>query len=296
MTTPPICDYEDSDYQQVFWDAGERAYEDQVEAVALHHLLPKEGGKRLLELGAGTGRNTPRYSGYQQVVLVDYSATQLSQAVERLGVSQRYRYFAADVAHLPFAPSSFDAATMIRTLHHIVDVPAVLQEVEGVLNGGAAFILEYANKRNLKAILRYVLHRQEWNPFAHETVEFVKLNFNFHPRKVREWLEQAGFAIERQRTVSHFRLGWMKKHLPLKLLVGLDALLQPSGEFIQLSPSIFLRARVKKTTTPIPDELVLCCPSCGFSPLEEQPQVINCPKCKRRYAVKKGIADFRMRD
>ena len=28
MNTPPVCDYEGSDYQQSFWDAGQRAYED----------------------------------------------------------------------------------------------------------------------------------------------------------------------------------------------------------------------------------------------------------------------------
>lgn len=106
---------------------------------------------------------------------------------------------------------------------------------------------------------------------------------------------QTGFAIERQRTVSHFRLGWLKKHIPLKFLVGLDALLQPSGEFVQLSPSIFLRARVRKAATPMPDALVLRCPVCGFSPLEEQSKVITCPKCRRRYAVEKGIADFRLK-
>ena len=48
---PPICDYEDSDYQTSFWDQGEREYEDQAEAVALSRLLPKQG-KLLLEVGA----------------------------------------------------------------------------------------------------------------------------------------------------------------------------------------------------------------------------------------------------
>ena len=55
---PPICDYEDSDYQTTFWDEGGRAYEDQAEAVALGRLLPTSG-KQMLEIGAGAGRNTP---------------------------------------------------------------------------------------------------------------------------------------------------------------------------------------------------------------------------------------------
>ena len=57
--TPPVCDYEGSDYQSSFWDKGGREYEDRTEAIALRRLLP-EKGRNLLELGAGAGRNTPR--------------------------------------------------------------------------------------------------------------------------------------------------------------------------------------------------------------------------------------------
>ena len=67
---PAICDYEGSDYQQAFWDRGGRAYEDAVEAIALRRLLPG-AGQRVLDLGAGAGRNVPRYAGFEQVVLLD---------------------------------------------------------------------------------------------------------------------------------------------------------------------------------------------------------------------------------
>ena len=95
-TTPPVCSYEGSDYQDSFWDTGTRRYEDAVEAVALKRLL-NQPGKLMLELGAGAGRNTPRYADWQRVVLLDYSRTQLLQARERLGDSQRYVYVAADI-------------------------------------------------------------------------------------------------------------------------------------------------------------------------------------------------------
>ncbi len=42
--------------------------------------------------------------------------------------------------------------TMIRTLHHAMDAPGVLREVSEVLAPGGAFVLEFANKLNLKAI------------------------------------------------------------------------------------------------------------------------------------------------
>lgn len=98
--SPPVCDYEGSDYQTTFWDQGGRAYEDQAEAIALRRMLP-DSGHLLLELGAGAGRNTPRYAGYEQIVLLDYSRTQLAQARARLGDSARYIYVAADIYKIP---------------------------------------------------------------------------------------------------------------------------------------------------------------------------------------------------
>jgi len=69
---PPICDYEGSDYQTSFWEQGGRSYEDGAEVVALKRMMPSSG-KLLLEVGAGAGRNTPRYTGFERVVLMDYS-------------------------------------------------------------------------------------------------------------------------------------------------------------------------------------------------------------------------------
>ena len=94
--TPPVCDYEGSDYQQSFWEQGGRQYEDLSEAIALKRMLPK-GGKLMLEVGAGAGRNTPRYAGYERIVVMDYSTTQLAQAQQRLGQSDKFIYVAADV-------------------------------------------------------------------------------------------------------------------------------------------------------------------------------------------------------
>jgi len=309
---PPVCDYEGSDYQASFWDSGGRAYEDRCEAIALKRLLPKNG-KLLLELGAGAGRNTPRYAGFERVVLLDYSRTQLQQAQARLGRSDRFIFVAADVYRLPFVDGLFDAATMIRTLHHMADAPKALRQVRNVLQPGATFILEYANKQNLKAILRYALRRQEWNPFTLEPVEFAKLNFDFHPRAVRGWLKVAGFKVERTLTVSHFRLGFLKQWMPADILAGLDALFQPTGALFQLTPSVFVRCRAVGRDGIPPmvgrDNIssYFKCPECGHAPLKtvgrdsippttglkEKTGYLACPSCRRKWAVKEGIYDFR---
>lgn len=295
MSHHPICDYEGSDYQASFWEQGGREYEDQAEAIALRRLLP-ESGELMLELGAGAGRNTPRYAGFERVVLLDYSHTQLQQAQERLGCSDRYIYVAADIYRLPFVDGLFEAATMIRTLHHMADVPAALRQVRQVLQPGATFVLEFANKQNLKAILRYCLGRQEWNPFTLEAVEFADLNFDFHPKAVRKWLIDAGFITEKILTVSHFRLGLLKRLLPTGFLVWLDSLAQWTGSLWQLTPSVFTRNRAVGKTAIAKTGEFFKCPECSHTPLREKKNLLTCPECNRRYPLREGIYDFRSAD
>lgn len=299
MTTPPICDYEGSDYQISFWDKGGREYEDRTEAIALRRLLPK-GGHLLLELGAGAGRNTPRYLGFDRIVLLDYSRTQLEQAQQRLGKSDRYIYIAADVYRLPFIDGLFDAATMIRVLHHMADAPKALEQVKNVMRLDGVFILEYANKLNLKAILRYLLGRQTWSPFTLEPVEFVKLNFDFHPKAIRNWLENLGFAVEKILTLSYFRVGLLKRLVPTSILVSLDSLLQRTGNWWQLSPSVFVRAKYvgRNGIPPAVDrqDTILSyfkCPDCGQSSLVDKTEHLECSSCGKKWGVKDGIYDFR---
>ena len=295
MTTPPICDYEGSDYQSSFWGQGGRAYEDRTEAIALKRLLPS-GGRLLLELGAGAGRNTPRYLGFDRIVLLDYSRTQLEQALQRLGKSDRYIYVAAYVYRLPFVAELFDAATMIRVLHHMADAPKALGQVKNVLGAGGVFVLEYANKLNLKAILRYLLGRQTWSPFTLEPVEFVKLNFDFHPKAVRGWLENLDLRIERTLTLSHFRVGLLKRIVPTGILVFLDSLFQWTGAWWQLSPSVFVRA-VRRDGIPLhgQDNILsyFKCPDCESSPLVDNTDFLECSNCGKKWGVRDGIYDFR---
>jgi ubiquinone/menaquinone biosynthesis C-methylase UbiE len=294
MTTPPVCDYEGSDYQQRFWEEGGRAYEDQAEALALKKLLPVKG-KHLLELGAGAGRNTPRYAGFEQVTLVDYSTTQLGQAIERLGNSARYRYIAANIYRLPFGPNSFDAATMIRTLHHFSAPDKALAQVKDCLANGAVFILEFANKRNLKALIRYLIGWQKWNPFARESVEFAELNFDFHPKSVKTMLKDLGFDIQRQISVSYLRAGIFKR-LPMGILMAKERVLQSLFSWTAYSPSVFLRAVMPGTPKALAETQLFRCPACGHYPLEDTPPLITCDSCGRSFPVKNGIYDFRVKE
>lgn len=287
-----VCDYEESSYRTDFWEGQGREYEDLAERRALRRLLPLQG-HRLLDVGAGFGRLSEFYGGYEQVVLLDYSLSLLRQARARLGDGPEKVYVAADFYTMPFAPASFDAAMMVRVMHHVEDVPGLLGEVARVLAGGSTFVLEHASKRHLKSILRYAARRQDWNPFDPEPYEFVEMNFDFHPDWMRQRLAEAMFHVKRILTVSHFRLPLLKRLVPAPLLAALDGLCQPTGAWWQLTPSVFLQAQTSGPPAEPTAQLVFRCPACGHEPLASSPAAMSCPGCGRQWPIEGGIHNFK---
>jgi hypothetical protein len=161
-----------------------------------------------------------------------------------------------------------------------------------VLAENAQFLLEFANKRNLKSILRYFAGRQQWNPFSPQQVEFAALNFDFHPKSVRRLLRENHFSIERQLNVSQFRVSWLKRHVPLKALVALDSALQWTGAFAQYSPSVWTLARASGAPAPSYQGGFFACPVCG-STLPEVNSSQTCPQCAHHWSYADGIHEFR---
>lgn len=294
--TPPICDYEGSTYRTDFWEGKGRDYEDRIERIALNKLLPFNGGRRLLEVGAGYGRLTPMYHAYEQVVVMDYSLTHIQQAQELHGKHHRYVYVVADVYNLPFRPGGFDAATMIRVIHHLRDVPRALQQVRAALAPQGIFVLEHANKRNFKAMLRHAANQQDWSPYTREPHEFVELNIDFHPDYMVDELRSAQFEIMQRVPLSYFRLGALKQNIPTDVLVWLDSILQYAPLFY--TPSIFTK-NIAVGTTPDhtntaldnPDALFVA-PNTGNALRREGDTLVDV-ETGVRWAVRDGIYDFK---
>ena len=114
------------------------------------------------------------------------------------------------------------------------------------------------------------------------------------PRSVRTWLEASGFSVERQLTVSHFRVGSLKRVIPLDVLVKLDSLAQLSGDWWQLSPSVFVLAgAVGSTPVAAPGELFRCL-ACDHFPLQHLNESITCPSCGHKWLFEDGVYDFRL--
>ncbi|MCB9419328.1 MAG: class I SAM-dependent methyltransferase [Ardenticatenaceae bacterium] len=291
---PPVCDYEGSDYRTRFWEGQGRDYEDQVERIALRRLMPPTGST-LIEIGAGFGRLADEYIGYDQVVLFDYSRSLLREAQAHLGNDTRFIFVAGNWYNMPFVSGLFETMVQIRTLHHAADAPALFRELARIARPDGQYILEFANKLNLKAILRYWAKRQKWSPFALEPIEFVDLNFDFHPRWIRQELAAARFRPGRMLTVSHYRIALLKRLLPTRLLVGMDALAQWTGNWWQLSPSVFVsNAHLEGGGTAVPHTF-FACPTCKTALDEVTNNRLICPNpaCGYQWAVEDGLYDFK---
>lgn len=298
--TTPVIDYEGSGYRTDFWEGQGREYEDRVERAALGRLLPLSG-RRIAEIGAGFGRLADLYLHYDQIVLFDYSRTLLQEAVSRWGRDPRFVFIAGNVYELPLADSILDTLVMVRVMHHLADVPQALAQIRRVLHGSSTAVLEYANKRNLKAIARWLLRRQGWSPFEDEPVEFVELNYDFHPVWMAKRLDEAQLRIARQFAVSHFRLPAVKERIPAAQLIRLEQPFFALGGRFPLAPSVFIQATAPDNGLPqaqstqaadVPS--LLRCPHCSTSRLQwDGVDQVVCQSCGRRYARRHNIWDMK---
>ena len=287
---PEICDYENSPWRTAFWPG--REYEDRAERIALAHMLPPRG-TRLCEIGAGFGRLAEFYNGYDRVILLDYSRSMLHDAVERLRGDPRFVFVAADLYNLPLADSSLDTAVTVRVLHHVADIPRAFAEISRVVRPQGTYLTEFANKRHIKARVRYWFNHSLPNPHTLTPYEFVKLNFDFHPRYIAEQLRSVNLIQRDRRAVSTFRIPVLKRMIPANLLAALDGNLQSRISNLELSPSIFIQAQSAKPGASTVNQSLWRCATCGSTDLVETRESLVCRACSRVYPILDGIIDFK---
>jgi hypothetical protein len=81
----------------------------------------------------------------------------------------------------------------------------------------------------------------------------------------------------------------------MKLLVALDAVAQLTGDWWQLTPSVFTRSQVKSVPgSPHPGAFFRC-PDCGQNLENETEQALTCSACGTEWPIVDGIYDFRGR-
>lgn len=315
-----IVDYEDYDYRE-FWKGKRRNYENLSEVFALKKLIFKNG-IRFIDIGGGYGRLSGTYINlFPQVFLLDYSLKNLSLAREKIYDKSKSKIFfiRSDAYNIPFGNSTFDFAISIRVIHHINQPEKFLNEVYRILKPKGIFVLEYANKRNLKRIGKFLIGRGSENPFLFKPTLIGKNIYNFHPKFIEDKLQSAGFKILKILSVSNFRLNILKKIISPEILSKIDNLVQSPLGLLKTGPSIFVLSQKKdkkiyskkqyfkkeNIKSKYPFEETMCssfdlekitwrCTNCGSNNINEEENELTCMNCNFKFAIRDGIYDFKI--
>lgn len=142
-------------------------------------------GKRLIDLGCGTGRWTIPLAERTgcEAVGVDSSKEMLTKAREK-DREGRVTWLLGDVERLEVDPESFDCALMSLMMHHLEDHQAAFRRVFAALRPGGALLIRQGT---LVQILRDAVHR-----FFPEAVAIDRRRTPFRS-EVEWWLQEAGF-------------------------------------------------------------------------------------------------------
>ena len=158
-------------------------------------------GVRVVDLGCGPGVSTfelARRSPTATIVGLDVARRMLGQARRRqvrAGGASRISWVRGDVARLPFATGSFDAATGHSFLYLLPDHVAALAEMRRVLRAGGRLVLMEPNSRaaTVGGVLRisrdprHLVSVSLWRPFS-------RVHGRFSAASLTATLRAAGFV------------------------------------------------------------------------------------------------------
>ncbi len=145
-----------------FWSSGRRPEEiystgDRI-ARALDGLF-EPSGKRVLEVGAGTGRDSLRFAqGGALVVTLDYSRPAIELIREQARKSGVRLYpVLADAFRMPFRPGTFDLVFHQGLLEHFREPLPLLKANAEALRPGGLLLVDVPQKFHLYTLVKHAL-------------------------------------------------------------------------------------------------------------------------------------------
>ncbi|MDJ0976060.1 MAG: class I SAM-dependent methyltransferase [Planctomycetota bacterium] len=103
---------------------------------------PRHGVRRLLDIGAGTGRFADLFAEALDVDVIGVEpSTRMRNIARREHDHPRVRYLAGSAEALPLASASVEVAWLSMVLHHIRDLDACAQELRRVVKPGGRVLL-----------------------------------------------------------------------------------------------------------------------------------------------------------
>ena len=145
---------EASIYDKERWSTGMGQYMDRIQKEIVKSMLPEVSGKKILEIGAGTGRFSFLLAEMgAEVTALDISQEMLDvlqRKAKEANLSGKISVVRADASQkIPLSDNSFDFCIAINTLSHVKNSENLLKEVCRVLKPNGIFLANYPNLNSI---------------------------------------------------------------------------------------------------------------------------------------------------
>lgn len=234
--------YDDSHFSYpAFW--ANREYEHEAEILAIQKLLGEIRVGVAVDIGGGFGRLATCLSHYaRRIIIVEPSKVQRTLAESFAPTAIVKEGNAGDTG---LSTKSCDLVVMIRIAHHLPNLQDSFDEIYRILKPGGLLVLEFANSRNFKSLLRHFFRLRSIprSPMQVNEREIDIPFVNHHPSSVEQMLRQNGFLIIKTLSVSNLRSSLLKKAFKVNILLGMERLLQWPLAKLYFGPSIFILAK-----------------------------------------------------
>lgn len=181
MTSAPGYNLAAADYDK------KEKYLDSFEKETLLSVLGDIRNKRILDVGAGTGRLSLRLAEKgADVIALDISDRMLAELERK---NKKIITVVGDAEQLPFEDNFFDAVTAAFLIIHLKDPVRFFDEVYRVLKDGGRFIVTNINQKE--------------PPEIKTKNGLLKIESYYHrPEKIRQLLESLAFKIEKEEMIK----------------------------------------------------------------------------------------------
>lgn len=146
--------YSNRDYYDKFAPGYEKrrghGYHKLVDDIEAGLVTPFAAGKRVLEIGCGTGLILDRVARVaQEAIGID-----LSPRMVEIAQSKGLSALVSDVEKLPFPDAHFDVVYSFKVLAHVRRIHRALTEIARVVRPGGRVFLEFYNRQSPRYLIR----------------------------------------------------------------------------------------------------------------------------------------------